>query len=109
MRNLKSVVNSSKTSSKLQYDRAIHRVFAPPKSLFVNRTLDQLWVRGYWAFRHAQFKIFYKDEGLFFLLFPRDPTSSSKRPYGFVVKVIKIHLAFYDLCMFIFLRLLKKL
>jgi Ca2+-binding EF-hand superfamily protein len=45
-----------------EYDRAIHRVFAPPKSLFVNRTLDQIWVRTYWTLRHAQFKIFYKDE-----------------------------------------------
>uniref|UniRef100_A0A7E4W076 EF-hand domain-containing protein n=1 Tax=Panagrellus redivivus TaxID=6233 RepID=A0A7E4W076_PANRE len=45
-----------------EYERTIHRVFGPPHALFVNRTLDQLWVRLYWCLRNAQFKIFYKDD-----------------------------------------------
>ncbi|CAJ0589890.1 unnamed protein product [Cylicocyclus nassatus] len=48
----------------LEFDRAVHRLYADPGQVCTNQVADRLFQRLYWALRALQYKLFYKDEEL---------------------------------------------
>ncbi|KAK0413565.1 hypothetical protein QR680_006872 [Steinernema hermaphroditum] len=60
-----TIGNDKSRRRSSQFDRALHRIYSTPRPIFGVKVVDQLIARVYWSIRSVQFRLFYKNEGLF--------------------------------------------